>query len=223
MSADSSPISVRSFAPHPRQKRPYKPPLRPHSPLPKTLANRCQAARARSHRAATVNREHCRFAVSSDLLLIPVLHLLFFLSLGISLTPCLSRSCSRMTRPTLTRSYRRQMETPARDCRSSGTPRPRNPRHQTRLDFMNAVVSMLAPRSLCTRRSPPRSRHHRQNTNLWPHLLASTGSFQDPQPRHRPHRDLLDIVVQTIVTKSHRKRLAVDITTARDSSSTSSR
>jgi hypothetical protein len=222
MSADSSLISVRYFAPHPCQTRPYKPPLCPHSPLPKTLANRRQAARARSHRAATVNREHCRFAVSSGLLLIPVLHLLFFLSLGISLTPCLSRSCSRMSRPTLTRSYRRQTETPARDCRSSGTPRLGNPCHQTRLDFLNAVVSMPAPRSLCTRHSPPRSRHHRRNTNLRPHLLASTGSFRDPQPRHRPHRDLLDTVVQTIVAKSHRKCLAVDITAARASPSTSS-
>jgi hypothetical protein len=46
ISTDSSPILVRSFAPRTRQTCPYKPPLRPHSPLPKTLANRRQAARA---------------------------------------------------------------------------------------------------------------------------------------------------------------------------------
>jgi hypothetical protein len=82
ISVDSSPISVQSFAPRPRQTHPYKPSLRPHSPLPKTLANRRQAARARSRHAATIHREHCRFAVSSGLLLIPILHLLFFISLA---------------------------------------------------------------------------------------------------------------------------------------------
>jgi hypothetical protein len=59
----------------------YKPPSAPHL-SPKTLANRRQAARARSRSAATVSQEHHRFLVSLDPLSIPLLHLLFFLNLA---------------------------------------------------------------------------------------------------------------------------------------------
>jgi hypothetical protein len=74
-------IRYNLLPPLPRKRAYLNPPLLRTRP-PKTLANRCQAARARSRSAAIVNQEHHRVLVNHDTLLIPLLHLLSFLSLA---------------------------------------------------------------------------------------------------------------------------------------------